>query len=59
MRLLAGHRTRWHVTYSAVGPVAVTIFVRVALGSLLERFGPVNVQSCLLFLVPSGWRSRP
>ena len=36
------------LTYSAIGSVAVTIFVRVALGTLLERFGPVNVQSCLL-----------
>lgn len=36
------------ITYSGIGSVAVTIFVRVALGTLLERFGPVNVQSCLL-----------
>ena len=36
------------LTYSAIGSVAVTIFVRVSLGTLLERFGPVNVQSCLM-----------
>jgi len=36
------------ITYSGIGSVAVTIFVRVALGTLLERFGPVNVQCCLL-----------
>ena len=28
--------------------MAVTIFVRVSLGTLLERFGPVNVQSSLM-----------
>jgi len=31
-----------------VASVSSTILVRVALGTLLERFGPVNVQSCLL-----------
>lgn len=36
------------ILYSSIGSVAVTIFVRVALGTLLERFGPVNVQSGLL-----------
>jgi NNP family nitrate/nitrite transporter-like MFS transporter len=36
------------LTYSAIGSVAVTIFVRVSLGTLLERYGPVNVQSCLM-----------
>jgi len=36
------------LTYSAIGSVGVTIFVRVALGTLLERFGPINVQSCLM-----------
>jgi len=36
------------LTYSGIGSVGVTIFVRVALGTLLERFGPCNVQSCLL-----------
>ena len=35
------------ITYSAIGPVSSTIIVRVSLGTLLERFGPVNVQSCL------------
>jgi len=34
--------------YSAIGSVAVTIFVRIALGTILERFGPVNTQCCLL-----------
>jgi len=33
---------------AGVASVASTIFVRVALGTLLERFGPVNVQSLLL-----------
>lgn len=33
---------------AGVGSVASTIFVRVALGTLLERFGPVNVQTGLL-----------
>jgi len=36
------------LTYSSIGSVAVTIFVRVALGTLLERYGPVNVQSILM-----------
>jgi len=36
------------LTYSGIGSVGVTIFVRVALGTLLERYGPVNVQSCLM-----------
>jgi len=36
------------ILFSAIGSVAVTIFVRVALGTLLERFGPVNVQSGLM-----------
>jgi len=36
------------ILYSGIGSVAVTIFVRVALGTLLERFGPVNVQSGLM-----------
>lgn len=33
---------------AGVASVASTIFVRVALGTLLERFGPVNVQTGLL-----------
>merc|ERR1712151_1375086 len=37
-----------------VASVASTIFVRVALGTLLERFGPVNVQ-CGLLLWGSIW----
>merc|ERR1719446_1346891 len=36
------------ILYSVVASVASTIFVRVALGTLLERFGPVNVQTGLL-----------
>merc|ERR1711963_178200 len=37
-----------------VASVASTIFVRVALGTLLERFGPVNVQ-CGLLLHGAFW----
>ena len=36
------------ILYSGIGSVGVTIFVRVALGTLLERFGPANVQSGLM-----------
>jgi len=36
------------ILYSGVTSVGITIFVRVALGTLLERFGPVNVQSGLM-----------
>ena len=36
------------ILYSGITSVGITIFVRVALGTLLERFGPVNVQSGLL-----------
>ncbi|CAK0800914.1 unnamed protein product, partial [Prorocentrum cordatum] len=36
------------ILYSSITSVGITIFVRVALGTLLERFGPVNVQSGLL-----------
>merc|ERR1719392_149473 len=36
------------ILYSGVTSVGITIFVRVALGTLLERFGPVNVQAGLL-----------
>jgi len=42
------------VTYSSVGSVGVTIFVRMALGTLLEYFGPVNVQVGLLCF-GAGW----
>ena len=36
------------IANAGVAAVASTIFVRIALGTLLERFGPVNVQSGLL-----------
>jgi len=36
------------ILYSSIFSVVSTVFVRVALGTLLERFGPVNVQSGLL-----------
>ena len=36
------------IANAGVAAVASTIFVRIALGALLERFGPVNVQSGLL-----------
>eukprot|EP00434_Breviolum_minutum_P045038 symbB.v1.2.040296.t1/scaffold7130.1/size13156/2 len=36
------------IANAGVASVASTIFVRIALGTLLERFGPVNVQSGLL-----------
>jgi NNP family nitrate/nitrite transporter-like MFS transporter len=42
------------ILYSSLGSVGVTIFVRVALGTLLERFGPVNVQ-CILMTFGSFW----
>jgi NNP family nitrate/nitrite transporter-like MFS transporter len=42
------------ILYSSLGSVGVTIFVRVALGTLLERLGPVNVQCCLM-LYGSFW----
>jgi len=40
--------------YSSIGSVAITIFVRIALGTLLERFGPVNVQ-CVLMIFGAFW----
>merc|ERR1712050_314756 len=43
-----GTSCRNTLIYSAIGSVAVTIFVRVALGTILERIGPVNTQCCLL-----------
>merc|ERR1711959_736426 len=39
---------------AGVDSVGSTIFVRVALGTLLERFGPVNVQ-CMLLSFGSIW----
>ena len=36
------------IANAGAAAVASTIFVRIALGALLERFGPVNVQSGLL-----------
>ena len=36
------------IANAGVAAVASTIFVRIALGTLLERFGPVNVQASLL-----------
>ena len=36
------------IANAGVAAVASTIFVRIALGTLLERFGPVKVQSGLL-----------
>eukprot|EP00928_Gymnodinium_smaydae_P043637 TRINITY_DN291_c0_g1_i1.p1 TRINITY_DN291_c0_g1~~TRINITY_DN291_c0_g1_i1.p1 ORF type:complete len:549 (-),score=113.05 TRINITY_DN291_c0_g1_i1:275-1921(-) len=44
-----GTRCKSVLADAGVGSVASTIFVRVALGTLLERFGPVNVQMGLLF----------
>merc|ERR1719353_2621555 len=36
------------IANGGIASVGSTVFVRVALGTLLERFGPVNVQSGLL-----------
>merc|ERR1711881_700496 len=36
------------IANAGIASVGSTVFVRVALGTLLERFGPVNVQSSLL-----------
>ena len=33
---------------TSVEELALSILVRVSLGTLLERFGPVNVQACLM-----------
>merc|ERR1712227_218213 len=41
---------------AGVASVGSTIFVRVALGTLLERFGPVNVQ-CMLLSFGAFWVS--
>merc|ERR1712032_539603 len=43
-----GTHCRNTILYSSITSVGITIFVRVALGTLLERFGPVNVQSGLM-----------
>jgi len=43
-----GTSCRDTLIYSGIGSVGVTIFVRIALGTILERFGPVNTQCCLL-----------
>merc|ERR1711972_788778 len=44
----SGTSCRDTLIYSGIGSVGVTIFVRIALGTILERFGPVNTQCCLL-----------
>nr|WLD25268.1 nitrate transporter [Alexandrium pacificum] len=44
----AGTKCKATLADGGVASVASTIFVRVALGTLLERFGPVNVQTMLL-----------
>merc|ERR1712072_1120272 len=36
------------IANGGIASVGSTVFVRVALGTLLERLGPVNVQSSLL-----------
>merc|ERR1712100_331452 len=36
------------IANGGIASVGSTVFVRIALGTLLERFGPVNVQSSLL-----------
>merc|ERR1719487_631254 len=36
------------IANAGIASVGSTVFVRIALGTLLERFGPVNVQSSLL-----------
>jgi len=33
---------------AGVASVTSTVFMRIALGTLLERYGPVNVQACLI-----------
>jgi NNP family nitrate/nitrite transporter-like MFS transporter len=49
-----GTSCRNTLIYSAIGSVAVTIFVRVALGTILERLGPVNTQ-CILMTFGAFW----
>ena len=44
----SGTACKGMIANAGVASVASTIFVRIALGTLLERFGPVNVQSGLL-----------
>ena len=46
------------IANAGVASVASTIFVRIALGTLLERFGPVNVQ-CGLMSFGAFWVSWP
>ena len=43
-----GAATLTNFFFFFLASVASTIFVRVALGTLLERFGPVNVQCGLM-----------
>jgi len=42
------------ILYSAIGSVTATVMVRIALGTLLERWGPVNTQ-CALLVFGSFW----
>lgn len=44
----AGTNCNHIIANAGVAAVGSTIFVRIALGNLLERFGPVNVQAGLL-----------
>ena len=44
----AGTNCNGIIANAGVAAVGSTIFVRIALGTLLERFGPVNVQAGLL-----------
>jgi len=50
----AGTDCRSVLGNAGIASVASTIFVRVALGTLLERFGPTNVQ-CGLMTMASVW----
>merc|ERR1719160_1042270 len=43
-----GTRGKTIIANGGITSVGSTVFVRVALGTLLEKFGPVNVQSSLL-----------
>ncbi|CAE7267424.1 NRT2.2 [Symbiodinium sp. CCMP2592] len=45
------------IANAGVVAVASTIFVRIALGTLLERFGPVNVQARATFVTNQFWCS--
>mmetsp|Transcript_28802 Transcript_28802/g.82801 ORF Transcript_28802/g.82801 Transcript_28802/m.82801 type:complete len:548 (-) Transcript_28802:382-2025(-) len=44
----SGTKCKTTLTDGGVASVASTIFMRVLLGTLLERFGPVNVQTLLM-----------